>query len=148
MLEKAKRFAVLPWRDRVMLVEALLLLSVASLAIGLLPFRNVVSVGSAASDAGAGPSAQPGLVRKCRWAVTAWANRVPWRAVCFQRGLALHWMLRRRGVPSLLHYGVGRSEDGELRAHVWVSVTGEIVLGGEVADQFACLATYPPAARA
>jgi hypothetical protein len=148
MLEKAKRFAVLPWRDRVMLVEALLLLSVASLAIGLLPFRNVVSLGSAASDAGAGPSAQLGLVRKCRWAVTAWANRVPWRAVCFQRGLALHWMLRRRGVPSLLHYGVGRSEDGELRAHVWVSVTGEIVLGGEVADQFACLATYPPAARA
>jgi hypothetical protein len=56
-------------------------------------------------------------------------------------------MLRRRGLPSILHYGVGRGPESRLRAHVWVSLEGETLLGGEVAEQFACLATFPPSAR-
>lgn len=52
-------------------------------------------------------------------------------------------MLRRRGIASQLHYGVGKGEQGELAAHVWISVAGETVLGGEVAHNFRCLATYP-----
>jgi hypothetical protein len=54
----------------------------------------------------------------------------------------LHWMLQRRGLHSRLHYGVGRSA-GDLRAHVWVSCAGRNVIGGEIAHDFTCLATYP-----
>ena len=126
--------------------EALASLVWASLAIAFLPFRKVAQT---ASRPAARPSAnlEAGLPRRIRWAVDAWGRRVPWRAVCFQKGLALHWMLRRRGVASVLHYGVAKEGGAGLKAHVWVSVAGRPVIGGEEAGGFACLATFPPQER-
>lgn len=125
-----------------LLAEAGVLLAAASLAIRLLPFRRVVAI------AGRPLAPERAIVDPARqiWAVEAVARRVPWRTVCFQKGLALHLMLRRRRVPSLLHYGVGKGEADELAAHVWISVDGAIVMGGDVVDRFRCLATYPAAA--
>jgi hypothetical protein len=124
-----------------LLAEALLTLVVASLAIRLLPFRKVVGV-AAAPGRGPAPAGASETARKLVWAVRAWARRVPWKAVCFQQGLAVHVMLRRRGIPSHLHYGVSQA-DG-LKAHVWVSAEGRDVIGGEEAAGYTCLATYPP----
>lgn len=124
-----------------MLAEALAALALASLAIALLPFRRVAAAASATGRKS--PRADPESVRRARSAVTGWSRRVPWRAVCFQKGLALHWMLRRRGIPSVLLYGARRDGDG-LAAHVWVDVDGETVIGGEESPNFACLARFPP----
>src|SRR3954454_20306178 len=76
--------------------EALAALAWASLAIAFRPFRKVAE---AASKPHARPaeSLEAGLPKRIRWAVDAWGRRVPWRTVCFQRGLAGHRMLRRRG---------------------------------------------------
>lgn len=124
-----------------LLAEALATLALASLAIALLPFRKVAA---AASARGRRPlPARADAVARARWAVEAWSRRVPWRTVCFQRGLALHWMLRRRGIGSVLLYGARREGEG-LAAHVWVDVDGETVIGGEEAAGFACLARFPP----
>ncbi|HEX8512582.1 MAG TPA: lasso peptide biosynthesis B2 protein [Allosphingosinicella sp.] len=129
--------------DAPMLAEALAALTLASLAIAFLPFRRVAA---AASAAGGRPArADPEAVRRARSAVTGWSRRVPWRTVCFQKGLAVHWMLRRRGIPSVLLYGARREGDG-LAAHVWVDVDGETVIGGEEAVGYACLARFPPEA--
>lgn len=127
-----------------MLAEALATLTAASLAIKLLPFKRTVSLmqggdGSAPPD----PAERDRIANQCRWAVTWWADRAPWRAVCFQRGLALHLMLRRRGIASVLHYGVAQDAENGLRAHVWISADGRPLLGWEEAKDFACLATYP-----
>ncbi|HEX8626492.1 MAG TPA: lasso peptide biosynthesis B2 protein [Allosphingosinicella sp.] len=129
--------------DAPLLAEALAALTLASLAIALLPFRRVAATASAPAR---GPvRTDPESVRRARSAVTGWSRRVPWRTVCFQKGLAVHWMLRRRGIPSVLLYGVRREGDG-LAAHVWVDVDGETVIGGEEAAGFACLARFPPEA--
>jgi hypothetical protein len=126
-----------------MLAEALAALTLASMAIAFLPFRRVAA---AASAPGRSPArADPETVRRARSAVTGWSRRVPWRTVCFQKGLAVHWMLRRRGIPSVLLYGARRDGDG-LAAHVWVDVDGETVIGGEEAVGYACLARFPPEA--
>ena len=130
--------------DYVLLGEAVAALARASVAIRLLPFKRVAA--AAARETGAVSAADPAAVREACWAVEAAARRVPWRTVCFQKGLALHWMLRRRGVASVLHYGVGKALEGDdIAAHVWVSVGGEIVIGGEEAPRFACVATFPAA---
>ncbi len=118
------------------------MLALASLAIRLLPFRTVVRVAGNAELRGVATESTGDTARKIVWAVRAWARRVPWKAVCFQTGLAVHVMLRRRGISSHLHYGVSQA-DG-LRAHVWVSAGGRDVIGGEEAAGFTCLATYPP----
>ena len=130
-----------------LLGEALLSLAAASLAIRLLPFRRTAELmaGSAGRASPLDPAARDRIANRCRWAVAYLADRVPWRAVCFQRGLALHWMLRRRGIPSTLHYGVAQGGGGGegLRAHVWVSAGERVLMGGEEAPKFACLATFP-----
>jgi hypothetical protein len=132
----------LSWADRLLLAEALPTLVLASLAIRLLPFRRVVGAAGAADRRTFVTDSAGETARKVVWAVRAWARRVPWKAVCFQQGLAVHVMLRRRGIASHLHYGVSQA-DG-LKAHVWVSVAERDVIGGDEAAGFTCLATYPP----
>jgi hypothetical protein len=127
--------------DWLLLAEALAALSLASLAIALLPFRRVAAAASVRGHKETRADAE--MVGRVRGAIRVWSTRVPWKAVCFQRGLALHWMLRRRGIRSVLLYGVRQQEDG-LGAHVWVDVDGETVIGGEEAPDFACLARFPP----
>jgi hypothetical protein len=127
--------------DWLLFAEALAALALASLAIALLPFRWVAAAASVRGRRASRPDS--GTVRRVRGAIRGWSRRVPWKAVCFQRGLALHWMLRRRGIPSVLLYGARREGDG-LAAHVWVDVEGETVIGGEEAPSFACLARFPP----
>jgi hypothetical protein len=114
------------------------------MAIKMLPFRRTAELmGLRPTGLDANRADRNRIVAQCRWAVRSWADRVPWRAVCFQRGLALHVMLRRRGIPSVLHYGVAQNPEEGLRAHVWLSVDGTAMLGGEEAGGFTCVATFP-----
>ncbi len=126
---------------RLLLLEAVAGLVVASTAVRLLAFKRAVRIGSIPilGDAISDTS----LVEDVRWAVEAAARRVPWRAVCIQQGIALQRMLRRRGVDARLHYGVGHGEGGKLQAHVWVAAGDRIVIGGEQAPQYRRLASYP-----
>src|SRR5262249_30728746 len=85
-------------------------------------------------------------MRRIRWAVIACANRIPWRAVCFQQGLAVYFMLRLRGISSVLYYDVA-PKGCRISAHVWVRCNNEDVIGCETAAFYAVLATFPPQAE-
>lgn len=124
---------------RLLLIEATLALLVASAAVRVLPFKRAIRLG--ARDLPARTTRE--ISADARWAVEAMSRRVPWRAVCIEQGLALQWMLRRRGADAKLHYGIARDEQGELNAHVWVVDGGRIVIGGEEAPKFRSVATYP-----
>jgi hypothetical protein len=130
--------------EHVVLAEALAAVAAASVAIKAAPFKRVAAY---ASRAPARPRpARPGEVARLRRAVEAWARRTPWRTVCFQQALALQMLLRRRGIASVLHYGIAQKE--ELKAHVWLSVDGEDAIGGEDAPRFTEIARYPDRERA
>ena len=91
-----------------------------------------------------GPRNYEVSVEQVVWAVRAAAQRVPFRAMCIEQGLAAQRMLRRSGIDARLHYGARQGTgEGNLSAHVWVSVDGEIVLGGDEASQFAEVAAFP-----
>ncbi len=136
------RLIRLGWRRQLMLAEALGAIAAASLAVRFLRFERAVRVGARRlpDQSPPDPAAACGEVR---WSLVAVATRVPWRAVCFQQGLALQWMLRRRGIDARLHYGVGHDETGDLGAHVWISAGDAIVIGGEQAARFRTVAVYP-----
>lgn len=116
------------------------MLMAASLAIRWLPFRRVAAM---AGDAGAISGQDAVRAARVAWAVEAGARRLPWRIVCFQKGLSAHWMLRRRGLASVLRYGVRQSADTGLEAHVWVTSGAQDVIGCEVAGDFAEVARFP-----
>lgn len=138
----ARRRRRLGLADHLLLAETLATLALASAAIKLVPFKSLTERVSRPPRR----ARRAADLRRLRWAVDAWGRRVPWKAVCFQRALALQAMLRRRGIPSVMHYGIARQAEAGLKAHVWLSVDGETVIGGEEAPRFACVATFPPAA--
>ena len=127
-------------RNYALLAEALAAVAAASAAIKTAPFKRVARI---ASRRPSRPRlAEPGEVLALRRAVETWARRAPWRVVCFQQGLALQMLLRRRGIASTLHYGI--AQEDALKAHVWVSVAGETAIGGEEAPRFTEIACFPP----
>jgi hypothetical protein len=127
-------------RELFLLVEAGIMVSLAALMLSTRPFRDIAADArrkAATGKATATSAAEIG------WAVRAIADRAPFRAVCFQRGLAAHWMLRRRGLDSVMFFGAASLESKGLSAHVWVTSEGKGVVGAETADQFAVLARFP-----
>jgi len=140
-----RKFLRLSWQDRFLLLEAILWLGVAGLAIAVLPFRNIGLLAARQIRRPKPPDpVRLAQVRRIRWAIVATAGRVPWRAVCFQQGLAAQFMLRRRGIPSVLYYGAAQDDRSGLSTHVWVRDGDLEVVGGEIACRFAILATFPP----
>ena len=118
-------------------LEAGLALALASVLTRVLPFNAYIHRGSVFLRRKS--CAQGKSIAKL---VDALANRVPFRAVCLQRGLALQWMLRRRGLDAILHYGIKIKPEG-LEAHVWVSLDGEVVIGAPQHQSFKEVAQYP-----
>lgn len=123
------------------------MLAIASVLVALAPFRRVAASAGHPGRTSPAPAEQLAHIRAVSWAVRAAARRVPWRAKCIEQGFAAHWMLRRRSVPTVLHYGVARRDDG-LAAHVWVRSGDTDVIGCENSADFAEVAQFPPTARA
>jgi hypothetical protein len=136
------RLARLPAERRAMLAEALLALGVSSLGVAVVPFRKVLALVRPAVPGNAAP--EDATVAAVRWAVSAAARRVPWRAKCLEQALAAQWMLRRRGVRATIFYGVSKAPGG-LEAHAWVRTAQRDVIGCEIAADFTELARFPPA---
>ena len=123
-----------------LLAEAGLAVLAASLAIRLVPFRTIAE-GLSRGAVGTTP-ADAETAYWLRRAVLAWARRLPWRALCFEQGLAAFVLLRRRGLAATLSYGAATIE-GELKAHVWVTSGPTDVVGCENQQDYGLLARFP-----
>jgi hypothetical protein len=132
----------LPAEERRETLLAASLLAYANLSLKLMPFSKAIAFGSTPVSRTDRRGAE--VIGSAIRAVKRASYAVPWRTVCIHQGLALQWMLRRRGLPAILCYGT-RQSAGKLQAHVWIKVNDEIVLGGEEAKDFALVAVYPPA---
>src|SRR5689334_2389496 len=132
----AKFWRLEPGR-RALLMEAAATLALASAALALLPFKLAIRTGIVPLRGDLRGDAQEVVA-----AVEAAAGRLPWRNMCIHKGIAAQRMLRRRGLDARLHYGIGK-DDGRLAAHVWVSLDGVPVIGGEEARAFAPVGAFP-----
>lgn len=135
---------------RALLAEAAVWLALARLSLLVLPFRMVAAhLGEACAPAvAAGRIEQSGgapqdveTARAVGWAVRLMADALPFRAVCLQQGVAAKLMLRRRGIPSVLHFGVAADSSG-LNPHAWLDTAGARVTGYPVGDRLTELACW------
>jgi hypothetical protein len=129
--------------NRLLVAEAIWELWRGWLAIKRRPFSQIVAADRSALGSAGG--ADP---RRVARSVEIARRKVPWRAKCFESALALRAMLRRRGIACVLHYGIGRGQAADLRAHVWLSVADEVLIGGAEAGEFVEVADFPSEAVA
>jgi hypothetical protein len=131
-----------PVRGWVLAAEAAWWLAVAGVALRTLSFARLAAFATSSLwrwQRLADPAAAAAIGR----AIEAAARRAPWPVLCFEKGLAAHAMLRRRGLPSVLYYGGRNDAERGLTAHVWVGLGGSSVVGGDTAAEFAVLAAFP-----
>jgi hypothetical protein len=134
-----RKFWRLPVHRRALLLEASATLAMVSAALPLLPFKRVIRLGSVPLR-----EASEHTAKEVVSAIEMAGRRLPWRIVCIHKGLAAQRMLRRRGLDARLHYGIGSKPDRDgLAAHVWVSLHGVPVIGGEESHGFAPVGAFP-----
>jgi hypothetical protein len=133
----------LPAADRRRAFEALMELTRASLELQLLPSARTVGLLGTIADGEATDSAAGAQLQEATLvgrAVARVAGRLPWQPTCLRQALAAQRMLRRRDIPARLHLGVTSAT--EARAHAWVTVAGQPVIGGNGVERFVPLAAF------
>jgi hypothetical protein len=134
----------LSWADRLLLIEALLWLGLARLAILALPFRWIAPhlgqhmAESAPSEA----PQQASRLRRIAWAVRTASRHTPWESACLAQAVAGKRMLRRRGLQSTLYLGVTRNGDERLDAHAWLCSGDVILTGVHGKERFTIVSTF------
>lgn len=138
-------------RQRLLLAEAAVCLLAARLALVFIPFPRLArrlgtfvppSDPRSAGGRAAGAPEQQRIAEAVGWAVTRAARHVPFDAVCLPQAMAARFMLKRRGVASVMHFGAARGEAKPLDAHAWLDAAGVEVTGYPIARDFAELACF------
>ena len=122
-------------------------LTFAKLAVRVIPFDRLGSLTglpAPAGDAALPPRSRDPIAASIGYAVRRGSRRLPWYSSCLVRVIAGRLMLRRRGVPSTLVFGVAK-RNNELLAHAWLVANGGIVCGGREARDFRPIAAFSEA---
>src|SRR2546428_335959 len=130
-MKRLGKFLRLAHAERVLLVEAALLLGAIGLGLRLLPFGCLRDLLDRLSRPwhGLRPRAQLSAAR-IAWAIERVSRVVPGTRSCLAQALAAQVLLARRGHEACVRIGVARDTDGPLHAHAWVESEGRIVVGG------------------
>ncbi|MCA1791217.1 MAG: lasso peptide biosynthesis B2 protein [Thioalkalivibrio sp.] len=133
----------LSWPQRLLLVEASVMLVAAAQAIACVSFRSLaghlgVPMQESADD---GDVRNAESIRAVEWAVHVAARQLPWASSCFSRAITAKIMLRRRGIASTLYLGV-TLQNGTINAHAWLRSGSAILTGGESSNEFATVCWF------
>lgn len=146
-----QRFVRLSRQQRVLLLEASLLLIAARLGIRVLPFRTLAATSGLCvspdhptpeNSVQKVPSNAAATVVKIGWAVRCAARQLPFELVCLPQAMAANWMLRRRNLRPVLHLGAKISPNTRMQAHAWLDCEGIPVTGYPVAEDFGEVAKF------
>lgn len=123
---------------------AVLGVPVVALTLRLVSLRVIRRVIAATSAHTTKASVSPERAMRIAKLVSAAARRSPVESTCMARALALHWLLRLRGMESSLRIGV-RKRGENLEAHLWVEHGGlPLMEGTDPHEAFAAFDALPP----
>lgn len=116
------------WKERWLMVQALMLLPVIALSLAVFGLqttqRHLTWLSPVAVAASPAESMAEALcMAQC---VNRAANHSPLWGNCLKRSLTLWFLLRRRGMISDLRIGV-RRHLGEFQAHAWIEYGGQVL---------------------
>lgn len=122
------------WTGRRWVAEACCYLMLARLLVGFVPFGRwrrwlgAIVPSHAAIDPG---QQAGGEQRRLAHAVDRAARRLPFECKCLVRAIALHRMLARRGIPSILAIATlpGKARGTLDDLHAWIEIGEDVLLG-------------------
>ena len=70
------------------------------------------------------------------------ANNVPWPCECLVQAICVKWLLNRNNIPSVLYFGVRIDDPKSLKAHAWIDVQQDTVIGGPQHQSYKVISTF------
>ncbi|MFC1835142.1 lasso peptide biosynthesis B2 protein [Thermodesulfobacteriota bacterium] len=130
--------------DRRLLLEATIVNGLVRLALLALPFRFILRIlgrlmEQTTDTVNHGHSE---TVERVCWAVRIAGRHAPWKSTCLIEALSAKLMLRHRGAPSTLYFGVARDENQEICYHAWLRSGAGVVVGGPMDKSYSVLAAF------
>lgn len=146
-----QRLSQLDLAERGLLLEATVCLTLARVLLRIAPFPRLARrLGAFVSPQEAlaratipdDPERAARLAERVGWAVRAAARNLPFKVVCLPQAIAARMMLQRRGVPSILHFGVAKGRTKAIDAHAWLDAASVEVTGYPIAASFSEIACF------
>lgn len=135
-----------PWRDKVLVAQALALLGLSRLAVCLVPMRKLAPyfgthMLETAQDL---PLEQLREARRIAWAIKSITPYTPWKSNCYPQAITAKYLLERRGIACTLYLGATfkKEEKGGLDAHAWVRCGPMYITGGKGHEQFGTVGIF------
>lgn len=132
--------------ERLLLLEAFVLLGAARIGVLILPFRWIAkSLGRhMKEDPSPVTAADLQTARMIGAAVRSAAGNTPWESVCLPQAVAAKWMLKRRRIPGTVYLGVMKDESRpeKLAAHAWIRTGSAILTGAKGHRRYTVVSTF------
>lgn len=144
LFKKIIKLLKLPWRDKLLLLEALVLTGIIRFAILFIPFNKLARIAGKYKEESSQiiSDEEKAITRKISWIVFVVSNRTPWESKCLVRALTAQIMLSTRKVSSTLYLGVARDEEKKLIAHAWLRSGENIITGAHEMAGFTEVAKF------
>ena len=135
-LHAIHRFTRLTGDDRWLILESSFFLICAKIATFTTSTRTLLALGHIDLHPESHPhlASLPPEIEPAVNALDKSSRRLTF-ANCLTRALALRMLLARRDIPTKLHIGARKDENGEFAAHAWLTYNDVILVGGEDATE-------------
>jgi hypothetical protein len=118
------------FKDYMLFAEAWCLLALARMMLVFVRFKNIVALMQYKREREMPDAKRAVILSAIKLAIARACVRSPWRTKCFEQALAAKMMTRRRGLPSVIYFGVKKETDNDkIQAHAWLK-SGEFVVTG------------------
>jgi hypothetical protein len=120
-MRRLGKFWSLTRREKHLLCEAIILLSISTICVKAIAFRRIDRfMRTHWNDRVQRCTDREQEISLVQRSISRAANVLPWRSLCLSRSLAEFMMLRRRGIPATMIAGVRFLGHSSLDAHAWV----------------------------
>lgn len=130
--KRLKKFISLTFSDKCILLESYIMLGYGRFMVLMFPFNRIKSLLEKDLDKmsdGSGINDKTNIVKQVKWCVGIMSRHTPWKSNCYAQAIAAQNMLRRRGIPGTVYFGVAKEDDKTLSAHAWL-ICGDICVTG------------------
>lgn len=136
-------FLALPLRTKARVIEACVAMGVARALVLTVPFRWIGHrLGEPGAPGVSSDEPEPLGALRVAHAIQIVHSHTPWNSNCLAQALAGRWMLKRRGFPSTIYFGIAKGPTGNLEAHAWLKGNRRILTGGGELERYATVASF------
>lgn len=147
MLRHIRKFTKLNTQEKVLFLQAFILLGIIRIAILTRPFKQIIRPLRHHNHIKPPQTVQLRKMKKASLvgeAITRAAKITPWESACLAQALTGWRMLQRQGIPGVIYLGVCKENETStaIKAHAWAKCGESIITGAQGHKAFTVVSAF------